>query len=163
MDNETFMTIVSDNRKLIYKICRTYCNDTANRRDLEQEILTQLWLTCKKFDGRVKVTTWMYRIALNTAISFYRNDCKTKLKHTVLDSVILSLPIDDTDVILNENIKLLYTFIESLNELDKALMLLYLDDNKYRDIAEILGISETNVATKIGRIKKVLKVKFENI
>jgi len=162
VDKEAFVKVVSDNRKLIYKICRSYCSDPALRRDLEQEIMTQLWMSFKKFDGRVKVTTWMYRVALNIAITFYRNDCKTRLKNVPLDSVFVYLPTDDDDASLHENIRLLYSFIDTLGELDKALMLLYLDDNKYRDIAEILGISETNVATKIGRIKKVLKTKFEN-
>ena len=102
----------------------------------------------------------MYKVALNTAIFYYRNNSKHNSKKVPLDASIISLPHLEPEAELDDRITLLYTFIEQLNELDKALMLLYLDDNKQKDIAEILGLSETNVATKISRIKKNLKEQF---
>lgn len=163
MDKDKFISVVKDNKNLIYKICYSYCSNPENRKDLQQEILLQLWNSFEKFDGRVKISTWIYRIALNTAISFYRNDYKHNNRKVNIDESIISIPnpghiYSEQD----EKIEMLYQFIECLNELDKALILLYLDDNKYRDIAEILGISETNVATKISRIKKNLKEHFSN-
>ncbi len=130
---------------------------------MEQEILLQLWKSFKNFDGRVKISTWIYKIALNTAITFYRNNSKVNDKTLRIDASIISLSIAEENSEIDENISILFQLIEKLNEFDKALILLYLDNNKYIDIANILGISETNVATKINRIKKVLKAKFSDI
>ena len=162
MEKDQFISVIKENQNLIYKICYSYCSNSENRKDLQQEILLQLWNSFSKFDGRVKLSTWIYRIALNTAISYYRNDSKHRDKKINIDTSIISFSSFEYVPEQDENITLLYQFIENLNELDKALILLYLDDNKYKDIAEILGISETNVATKISRIKKILKEQFSN-
>jgi len=162
VEKEKFISVIKDHQNLIFKICYTYCSDVENRKDLEQEILLQLWKSFKKFDGRAKMSTWIYRIALNTAISFYRSDKKINDRKVAIDASIISISNFEYDAELKENISILYQFIEKLDEFEKALILLYLDDNKYKDIADILGISETNVATKISRIKKTLKDQFSN-
>jgi len=162
VEKDQFISVIKENQNLIYKICYSYCSNSENRKDLQQEILLQLWNSFSKFDGRAKLSTWIYRIALNTAISYYRNDSKHRDKKINIDTSIISFSSFEYVPEQDENITLLYQFIENLNELDKALILLYLDDNKYKDIAEILGISETNVATKISRIKKILKEQFSN-
>lgn len=160
MEKEKFISVIKDNQNLIFKICYSYCKDSEDRKDLQQEIMIQLWNSFTKFDGRVKISTWIYRIALNTAISFYRKDCIYKEKTVSIDASIISISIFESDSEQEEKITLLYNFIEHLNEMDKALILLYLDNNSYKEIAEILGISETNVATKISRVKKNLKEQF---
>jgi RNA polymerase sigma factor (sigma-70 family) len=162
LEKEQFISVIKDHRNLIFKICYTYCADPDNRKDLQQEILIQLWRSFEKFDGRVKISTWIYKVALNTAISFYRNDFKHTSKRVSIDAAIISLSNTEQETERDENVAMLYLFIERLNEMDKALILLYLDDNQYKDIAEILGLSETNVATKISRIKKTLKEQFSN-
>lgn len=162
LEKEKFISVVRENQNLIYKICFSYCPNTEDRKDLQQEIMVQLWNSFTKFDGRVRISTWIYRIALNTAISFYRQDFKRKEKTTSFDASIISLSGFDPDSEQDGKVTLLYKFIESLNEMDKALMLLYLDNNSYKQIAEILGISETNIATKISRIKKNLKEQIRN-
>ena len=162
VEKDQFISIIKDNQNLIFKICYSYCSNPENRKDLQQEILMQLWNSFLKFDGRVKISTWIYRIALNTAISFYRKDCNHNDKKITIDASIIFPSYFEYVPEQDENIVLLYQFIENLNEMDKALILLYLDDNKYKTIAEILGISETNVATKINRIKKNLKEKFSD-
>jgi RNA polymerase sigma factor (sigma-70 family) len=162
VEKDKFISVIKDNKNLIYKICYSYCSNPDNRKDLQQEILMQLWNSFSKFDGRVKISTWIYRIALNTAISYYRNDSKHKYKKVPIDTSVISLSNFEYVAEQDEKIVMLYQFIENLKEMDKALILLYLDDNKYKDIAEILGISEINVATKISRIKKILKDKFCN-
>ncbi len=163
MEKGKFISVIKDNQSLIYKICISYCSNQENRKDLQQEIMMQLWNSFSKFDGRVKISTWIYRIALNTAISFYRRDCKhNRVRESMPDSIISNSNFEIESEV-DENISLLYKFIERMNELDKALILLYLDDNKYREIADILGISETNVATKISRIKKSLKEQLQNV
>lgn len=162
VEKDKFISVIKDNQNLIYKICYSYCSNSENRKDLQQEILMHLWNSFSKFDGRVKISTWIYRIALNTAITYYRNDCKHKDKKVTIDASIISLSYFESDSGQDENIVMLYDFIERLDEMDKALILLYLDDNKYKEIADILGITETNVATKISRIKKSLKEQFSN-
>lgn len=163
MERDKFISVIKDHKNLIFKICYSYCKNPENRKDLQQEILMQLWSSFSKFDGHVKISTWIYKIALNTAIFYYRNDCKHNDKKVTIDASIISLSNFESDGSeIDENIIMLNQFIERLNEMDKALILLYLDDNKYKDIADILGISESNVATKINRIKKNLKVQFSN-
>lgn len=162
MEKEKFISVIKDNQNLIFKVCYSYCSNPENRKDLQQEILVQLWNSFSKFDGRVNISTWIYRIALNTAISYYRNDCKHNGKKVTIDASIISLSYFEPESDLDQKIVMLYKFIERLDEMDKALILLYLDDNKYKDIADILGITETNVATKISRIKKNLKEQFSN-
>ena len=129
-----------------------------------QETFIRVW---KHFDGykeEIKITTWIYKIALNTAISFYRNDCKNNYSRTEFQEAFITCSsIDNSENDFFENIQLLYAFIERLNEMDKALILLYLDDTKYFEISEILGISETNVATKISRIKIKLRRYFNSL
>ena len=162
MEKDKFISVIKDNQNLIFKICYSYCSNSEDQKDLQQEILIQLWNSFRKFDGRVKISTWIYRIALNTAISFYRKDNKLKKRTFTIDASVISLSNFEPDSEHDEKIILLYKFIERLNEMDKALILLYLDDNSYKDMAEILGISETNVATKISRVKKNLKEQFSN-
>lgn len=162
MEKDKFISAIKNNQNLIFKVCYSYCSNPENRKDLQQEILMQLWNSFLKFDGRVKISTWIYRIALNTAISFYRKDSKHNGNKVTIDESVISLSNFEYVPEQDENIVMLYQFIENLNEIDKALILLYLDDNKYKDIADILGISETNVATKISRIKKILKEQFSN-
>lgn len=157
---ESFVSIIKDNQRIIYKICYTYCNDSELRKDIEQEILEQLWKSLPRYDGRAKLSTWIYQIALNTAFLFYRNESKHKANRATVDDSVLTLADNSKNPEMEEKVAMLHAFIHKLDELDKALMLLYLDKNKYRDIAEILGISETNVATKISRIKDRLRKFF---
>ena len=161
MNKEEYIEVISRHKNLIYKICFSFCSDPDDRKDLEQEILVKIWNGFSRFDGRVNISTWIYRIALNTAISFYRSEKKKGYKVS-MDSAIFSLSdSSDMETEHKQNVEQLYCFIEELKEFDKALMLLYLDDIKYSEISKIIGITETNVATKINRIKKQLKEKFE--
>jgi RNA polymerase sigma factor (sigma-70 family) len=162
VDREKFISIVKENQRLIYKVCYTYCKDSESRKDLEQEILVQLWKSLPRFDGRVKISTWIYKVALNTAFLFHRNEAKHKENKVDIDNSVFSIADTKDASELEERIAMLYRFIDTLDELDKALMLLYLEDSKYKEIAEILGITETNVATKISRIKNKLKDYFLN-
>lgn len=161
-EKSEFVEIINTHRNLIYKILNSYCSDLEDRKDLEQEILIQLWRSFEKFDGRVKISTWIYKIALNTAITFYRKDNTRKKVNAEITTEIISLQQFDNDSETDERITLLYKVIEGLSRIDKAVILLYLENHKHKKIAEFLGISESNVATKIGRIKKALKKKMTN-
>ena len=163
MEKDKFISVIKTHQKLIYKVCYSYCSNQDHRKDLQQDILLQLWRSFSKFDGRVKMSTWIYRVALNTAISFYRKDQKHDHKTDVFDEQIISISDTEVELEKDENLALLLHFIEQLNEMDKALVLLYLDGNKYSEIGDVLGLSESNVATKLSRIKKKLKAQFSNI
>jgi RNA polymerase sigma factor (sigma-70 family) len=159
---DQFIYLIQQNKKLIFKVCNAYCRDPEDRKDLVQEVIIRLWQSFHKYDNQFKLSTWMYRIAINTAISYYRaSSKKQKVTISIHDSLIDIA--DENTAELDENIKLLYHFINQFNDLNKALMILYLDNNSYKDIAEILGISETNVATKINRLKLQLKQQFKKL
>lgn len=155
-NNETLLALIEENRRIIFKICNVYCKNKHDREDLQQEIIYQLWRSYGNYKPEYKFTTWMYRVALNIAISFYR---KAKTGNTVitLADEHEEVAAEYYDGQAEKNIRMLYQFIDSLKELDKALMLLYLEEKSYSEIAEILGITETNVATKISRTKEKLK------
>jgi RNA polymerase sigma factor (sigma-70 family) len=160
--SQLFQQLLEQHKGLLYKVARTYCRDEADRQDLLQEILIQLWQSFHKYNGQFKITTWLYRIALNVAISFYRKNAGRKLSNTPLDDqMVLIQEVDKTDK--EAQLLLLEQFIAELRDLDKALMLLYLEERSHVEIAEILGISVSNVATKIGRIKIQLKQKFSDL
>jgi RNA polymerase sigma-70 factor (ECF subfamily) len=153
-----FQTVVDQHKKILYKVCNSYCRNRDDRDDLAQEIIVQLWRSFGNFDERYRFSTWMYRIALNVAISFYRRENR-RTRYVISDEEHLLEAIDETKN-QPEEIRLLYEFIEGLDPLNKALVLLYLDGNSYQEIAEVLGISETNVATKISRLKSKMKQEF---
>jgi RNA polymerase sigma-70 factor (ECF subfamily) len=156
---ETFQNLMEEHKKILYKVCHSYCKEPDSRDDLAQEIMIQLWRSFGKFDGRCRFSTWMYRIALNVAISFYRRE-STRTRHVVSgEPHLLETAVDETERQRDE-LQLLYRFIDGLDPLNKALLLLYLDENSYGEIAEVLGITQTNVATKISRLKNKMKQEF---
>jgi RNA polymerase sigma-70 factor (ECF subfamily) len=162
-NKEEFLKLVSEHKLIIYKICNSYCKIARDRDDLAQEITYQLWRSYNHFNGSVKFSTWMYRVALNVAITFYR---KTQKSEAIIQLAEPDIEIEDKKedtAVLEKNIDLLQQFINELKELDKALMILYLEEKSYQEIAEISGITETNVATRISRIKDKLKQKFSTV
>ncbi|MBS1917865.1 MAG: sigma-70 family RNA polymerase sigma factor [Bacteroidetes bacterium] len=161
--SDTFFKLIDEHKAIIYKICNSYCNNKGDREDLAQEIIYQLWKSADRFKEEYKFSTWMYRVALNVAISFYRKEKRSKEIISFPEHAIDVEDSSHTTKTTEENINLLQHFINELNELDRALMLLYLDEKSYHEIADILGITETNVATKISRVKEKLKQKFLTI
>ena len=150
-----FQSLIEEHKKILYKVCNSYCRNRDDREDLAQEIIVQLWRSFGGFDERYRFSTWMYRIALNVAISFYRRE-STKARHVLSDNERVLEAVDER-ANPPDDIQLLYQVIDGLDPLNKALMLLYLDGNSYAEVAEVLGITETNVATKISRLKKTMK------
>lgn len=162
-DKDKFIDLIDQNKKIIYKVCNLYCKQADTRDDLAQEITLQLWRSYPSYDSNYKLSTWMYKIALNVAISFYRQE-KKRIKNALpLENEIFIIPTDHDEGQINEStILLLHTYINQLDDLNKSIMLLLLEEYSYREIADIVGITETNVATKISRIKHVLKENFKN-
>ena len=161
-DAATFLAVMEANKGIIYKVANSYCRNADNRKDLIQEIMVQLWLSFNKYDERYSITTWMYRIALNVSISFYRRENRRDAINHPLPGEILTLYEADTGGPQTE-VELLYKCIRELKEIDRAVILLYLEGSAQQEIAEILGLSMTNVSTKVSRIKQQLKTAFSNL
>ncbi|MBK6838397.1 MAG: RNA polymerase sigma factor [Bacteroidetes bacterium] len=159
--NDQFIALIQQHKRILFKICNSYCRDRSDREDLAQEIVYQLWRSFAAYNANFKFSTWMYRVALNVAISFYRKDRRQKNVHVLSENLIEIENEQEDD--LEENIQRLQGFILELKELDRALILLYLEDKSYGEISEILGITVTNVATKLSRIKELLKLKFKSL
>ncbi len=157
-----FVQLINDNKGIIIKICNAYCQNKNDREDLAQEMIYQLWRSGKQYNPEQRFSTWMYRVALNVAISFYRKR-KKDIDVIALDENKPELEnVADSVTDTEENLTRLQTCIHELKELERAIMILYLESNSYREIAEITGISETNVATRISRIKEKIKEKISD-
>lgn len=162
IDEKEFLERIRINRGVLFKICNIYCVNREDREDLAQEIVYQLWRSGASFDDSYRFSTWMYRVALNVAISYYRN---TKRDDRVVSLSEWTVELenrttDDDDDDMERNRQLLYSSINELNAMDRMLILLSLEEKKYSEIAEIAGISETNVATRLNRIREKLKQKI---
>jgi len=151
-----FVTELENNQNIVHKVCSLYTNNRDAHNDLFQEITIQLWKAYPKFRGDAKFSTWMYRVALNTAITLYRKS-KRQVTTQNYDSVIFKIKADEYDPTEEKNLKLMYGAIKQLGDIDKALVFLYLEDKDYREISATLGISEVNARVKMNRIKTKLK------
>jgi RNA polymerase sigma-70 factor (ECF subfamily) len=156
---QRFQETIEQHKGILFKVARTYCQNEDDRQDLMQEMMIQIWQSIHKYNDQFKISTWLYRISLNVAISFYRKSSTRSKKYTELTEQLIETPVEDK----SENERQLYLleqFISQLKEIDKALMILYLEDKSHTEIAEILGMSVSNVGTKIGRIKVKLKTQI---
>ncbi|MFQ3336660.1 MAG: RNA polymerase sigma factor (sigma-70 family) [Candidatus Arcticimaribacter sp.] len=156
LSENDFLELLANEQNIIHKICRIYAHDEATQKDLFQEISIQLWKSYPSFQGKSKFTTWMYRVGLNTAITLYRKNKRVIRGEDY--SVLSELKADEEyDNTKDLQINWLYEKIEYFTEIEKALILLYLEDKKYTEIGETLGISEVNARVKISRLKRKLK------
>ena len=160
MNSLDFESIIEKNKGIIYKVANSYCKDSDDCKDLVQEIIIQLWRSFKRFDHSSKLSTWMYRVALNVAISFYRKDSKRKMFSSELTENLIAIIPENEPSVTEGQINQLQQFIAELKDMDRALMILYLEDRTQKEMGEIMGLTETNVSTKIARIKEKLRTKF---
>jgi len=151
-----FVTALENNQNIVHKVCTLYTNDRAAHKDLFQEITIQLWKAYPKFRGESKFSTWMYRVALNTAITLYRKS-KRRIQTQDYESVIFKIKADEYDDTEEQQLKLMYKAVKELGDIDKALVFLYLEDKNYSEISETLGITEVNARVKMNRIKTKLR------
>lgn len=152
----SFVTQLEENQNIVHKICRLYTNNADAHNDLFQEITIQLWKAFPKFRGDSKFSTWMYRVALNTAITLYRKS-KRKVQTQDFEGVSFKISAEEYDDTVEEQLKLMYAAVKDLNDIDKALVFLYLEDKNYREISQTLGITEVNARVKMNRIKEKLR------
>lgn len=151
-----FVKELEDNQNIVHKVCTLYTNDRDAHKDLFQEITIQLWKAYPKFRGEAKFSTWMYRVALNTAITLYRKS-KKRIDTQDYESVIFKIKADEYDDTEEQQLKLMYKAVRQLGDIDKALVFMYLEDKNYTEISETLGITEVNARVKINRIKTKLR------
>jgi RNA polymerase sigma factor (sigma-70 family) len=152
---QRFLDEILSCKGILHKISRSYSRDSDDRDDLYQEIVANAWNSFARFEGRSKFSTWLYRVALNTALSHVRKN-RFRKNQTGLENVEATSPLD-TDA---EHVRLLYQAIDHLTPGEKSLAILYLEDLPYREIAGITGMTETNVGVRIHRIKEKLKEWF---
>lgn len=161
--SDFFLSVIETNKGIIYKVANLYCKDTEDRKDLVQEIVLKLWKSFDSYNEQFRHSTWIYRIALNAAISFYRKEKLRKKITTPFSESLFNIGDFEDNKLIEQSTLFLNQFISELKELDKALMLLYLEEKSHKEMAEIIGITETNIATKIGRLKTILKNKFSQL
>lgn len=153
---QSFVKQLKENQNILHKICRLYTNGEDAHNDLFQEITIQLWKAFPKFRGESKFSTWAYRVALNTAITLYRKNTRS-IATVSYEGQKHFLSQEDYNLEEEEQIKLMYQAVHQLNDIEKALVFLYLEDKDYTEISETLGISEVNARVKMNRIKGKLK------
>ena len=151
----SFVELLEKHQNIVHKVCRLYTNNQDAHNDLFQEITIQLWRAYPKFRGDAKFSTWMYRVGLNTAITLYRKS-KRRINTQAFDSVEFKIKAEDYDDTEEQQLKLLYKAVHKLNDIEKALVFLYLEDKNYKEISETMGISEVNARVKMNRVKKKL-------
>jgi RNA polymerase sigma-70 factor (ECF subfamily) len=137
-----------------------YCDSIIDKKDLFQDIISNLWISYPSFQNKSKISTWIYRVSLNTAITWFRD--YTKQSNNIKYTNLIPNLTDETESTVNELYDQLFNAINSLGKIDKAIILLLLDEYTYEEIGEIVGISKTNVATKISRIKLKLRDYLSN-
>lgn len=155
---ERFLGLLDEHRKILFKVAGSYARGAEDRQDLVQEMVVQLWRSFDRYDPGLRFSTWMYRIALNVAISFLRSESRRARTLVPGEDEVFALaaaPPGAADI--ESDLRAMWQAIDGLDALDRALLILHLDGQSHETIAEVLGLSTTNVGTKIGRIKTRLR------
>jgi RNA polymerase sigma factor (sigma-70 family) len=153
--NEHFLKLIEANQGIIFKVCNMYCNNREDKEDLFQDILMNLWRAFPSYKQESKITTWMYRVALNIAITRLRKQAKRQPFEPLHDE---AFEISSEENYLDEQSALMYQAIKQLSEIERAITMLYLEDCSYKEIAEVTGLSESNIGFKLNQIKSKLKL-----
>ncbi len=156
MAEKDFLDVLRQHERMIHKICHVYASDTSTKQDLFQEIILQLWKSFNRFRNESKISTWIYRIALNTALTQKRRS-KSKVSLSFLGFIFEDKVEENDSSGYQENLDLLYGAIGKLTEVEKAIVMLYLDDKSYEEMEEVLGISQGTLRVKMNRIKEKLR------
>ena len=156
LTKQGFEVLINESSGIIWKICRMYQQDEDDQKDLYQEIVLQIWKTLPRFRGESKISTWIYRVALNMAISGFR---KTKRQpfHDRIDERVIKMA-EERDDEKQDLIKQMYGAIDKLSAVEKAMILLHLDEKPYNEIAEIMGITQNNLRVKMNRTREKLRI-----
>ena len=156
-----FIELLEKHQNIVHKICRLYTNDSDAHKDLFQEITIQLWKTYPKFRGDSKFSTWMYRVGLNTSITLYRKSLR-RVESQRIEPVAYKLSYEEYDDTKDEQLNRIYAAVHKLNDIEKAIVFMYLENKNYKEISETLGISEVNARVRMNRIKTKLKTQLNS-
>lgn len=157
MEEAEFLSLIDQHQGIIHKICRLYRDSKEDREDLFQEIVFQLWKSAPTFEGKSKFSSWMYRVALSTAVAVFRKK-KVQIRY------LSALPDEHEPLTQpDEQREQFFQALKKLNDADKALITLYLEDLSYQEIAEIIGISESNVGVRLNRVKSKIQQLLKNL
>ncbi|MEO1052156.1 MAG: sigma-70 family RNA polymerase sigma factor [Bacteroidota bacterium] len=160
MSSEFYDEYINSNKAIIYKICKAYARDEEEFQDYFQEVCLQLWKSRDRFNHNSKLSTWIYRVALNVCLTLVRNEQAKGAKVEVTETHLKDHRQEDNE---QSRLEALYASIRKLKEVDRGLILLYLDGKSYKEIAEITGITVSNVGAKVNRIKTQLKKEANEI
>ena len=155
-----FTNLIREHQGLLYKVTSIYTDNKEDQEDLFQEVVFQLWKYFDSFRNDAKITTWMYRVAMNTSITFIKK--KKRRPDSVSVAEVFNNESDTHNEVFEERLRLLYQHLKHLNTLEKGLIFLLLEGKSYNEIAQITGLSASNVGTKISRVKKKLKTNMTN-
>ena len=154
-NEKEFLKQVTEHQAIVHKVCHVYCKDEEHRKDLFQEVLIQLWKSYGSFEGRSRFSTWMYRVSLNVVLQYVRKG-KVRPAEVALTPALKNISDQAPDP-AEDDLKLLYNAIDQLNDVEKAIMMLYLDDKSNEEIAEIVGITQNYVRVRMNRARQKLK------
>jgi len=157
VSNEFYTTSILPYSGIIIKICRAYSNSQEDFEDYYQEVCLQIWRSRKNFKGNSEWSTWIYRLSLNVCLTLLKKDKKRNEQYFISDTLPANL-IQDNQVFLDEDLQQLYNGIKLLPEIDRAIILLYLEEQPYKEIAKTIGTNTNNIGVKIKRIKERLKI-----
>ena len=156
VNQDEFLILINQHRAMLHKVCNVYCHSAQDRQDMFQEIIIQLWKAYPRFRGDSKFSTWLYRIALNTAISDLRKQ-QRRVKTIYSEDAPMNISAEEMDKEKEEQLQQLYKAIADLGEIEKAIVMLYLEDKSYEEMEEILGINQNNLRVKMNRVKEKLR------
>lgn len=157
---EEFLRQINENKGIIHKVTKMYMDNVLDQEDLFQEIVMQLWKAYPSFKGKSKFSTWMYRVALNTAIVFFKKDNRKVDKNSLNEQIDIADTSESTDK--EEKLAYLYKAVQELNQIEKALIFLFLENQSHKEIAQNLGITEINARVKLNRTKEKLHQIIKN-
>lgn len=149
----TFQSLIATHQGLIFKVCNMYCDNREDKEDLFQDIVLQLWRAYPSFRAEAKVSTWLYQVALNNAIARLRKEKRTQ-RFARFDDAAFNIPAETG---ADERLGDMYAAIKQLTEIERAVTMLYMDECSYREIGEILGLTESNVGVKLNKVKMKLR------
>ncbi|NOT73552.1 MAG: sigma-70 family RNA polymerase sigma factor [Cyclobacteriaceae bacterium] len=158
LQKQNFIKIINDNQGIVRSLCKAYYISYQDQKDAYQDIILQLWKSFDTFRGESEISTWIYRVSLNTLLAKVRKDRNKIITESLVasDLIIRSTPMADDDK------ELLTMILQSLKDFDKAIVILYLEGYKNKEISQILNLTPTNVSTRINRVKAELKARFKN-
>lgn len=160
--DQDFLAAIHEHQRSLYKVCHVYCDRDEDVQDLFQDILLNVWKSRKSYRREAKLSTWLYRIAINTALTWIRN-ANRKIEQVSMDQGLLKLRVPFSDANQQERSEWLQVAIKQLNKIDRATILLFLEGYSYDEIAKTLGISSSNVGVKLNRIRQKLTNLAQNI